>query len=220
MITRTFSLSKRRLLAGSFSALVFALAGGKAASAKTNPALSVDDIQDLDRVSAYLNDLKTLTGGFTQIDSRGQAAEGVFFLRRPGKARFEYTKPKTQGAIISDGTWLLVQDTKLKTAQRYPLNSTPLSILLRKKVDLAGETRIVAVERAPGLIAVTARDDKGVAQGELTLVFSEPSLELRNWTIKDAQGGVTTVALRDVRRGVALDPKLFEIKVDKIIKPR
>ena len=207
-------------MAGGVSGLFFALASGRAARAKTNPALSVDDIQDLDRVSASLNDMKTLTGGFTQIDSRGQLAEGVFFLRRPGQARFEYTKPKTQGAIISDGTWLLVQDSKLKTAQRYPLSSTPLSILLRKKVDLAGETRIVAVAREPGLLAVTARDDKGIAQGELTLVFTDPGLELRNWTIKDAQGGRTTVALRDVRRGVPLNPKLFEIKVENIIKPR
>jgi outer membrane lipoprotein-sorting protein len=217
---RRFSVSRRLLLSGGAVALFLALAGARAAHAKTNPALSVDDIQDLDRVSAYLNDMKTLTGGFTQIDSRGQLAEGLFFLRRPGQARFEYTKPKTLGAIIADGTWLLVQDTKLKTAQRYPLSSTPLSILLRKKVDLAGETRIVAVTREPGMLAVTARDDKGLAQGELTLVFTDPGLELRNWTIKDAQGGLTTVALRDVRRGVALDPKLFEIKVESIIKPR
>jgi outer membrane lipoprotein-sorting protein len=220
MKTRGRLLSKRQLLTLGVGVFALALAGGQAARATTSPALSTDDIQDLDRVSAYLTDLTSLTGSFVQIDSRGRLAEGVFYLRKPGKARFEYTSPKSLGAIISDGTWLLVQDTKLKTAQRYPLSSTPLSILLRKNVDLAAETRIVAVAREPGLLAITARDDKGLAQGELTLVFSDPGLELRHWTIKDPQGGLTTVALRDVRQGVALDPKLFEIKVDKIIKPR
>lgn len=220
MATRMFSLSRRRFLTASATALVGSLAAPGLALAKTSPTLSPDDIQDLDRVSAYLNGMRTLKGDFTQIDSRGQVAEGVFYLRKPGQARFEYTKPDTLGAIVSDGTWLLVQDKKLKTGTRYPLSSTPLKILLRKKVDLASETRVVAVEREPGLIAVTARDDKGLAQGELTLVFSDPNLELRNWTIKDAQGALTTVALRDLHYGVALDPKLFEIEVKKIIKPR
>ena len=220
MSTRQFSLSRRRLLAGGATGLFFALAGPHLAFAKTNPSLSPDDIQDLDRVSAYLNNMKTLAGGFTQIDSQGQVAEGLFYLRKPGKARFEYTKPTTLGAIVADGTWLVVQDTKLKTTAHYPLNATPLSILLRSKVDLAGETRVVAVEREPGMLAITARDETGIAQGELTLVFADPGLELRNWTIKDAQGALTTVALRDLRQGVVLDPRLFETKIENIIKPR
>lgn len=220
MSARKPSHTGRRLVQGAGALLLLLVAAIGPAGAKANPALSLDDIQDLDRISAYLNDIKTLTGRFTQIDSRGRIAEGRFYLRRPGQVRFEYTEPKTLGAIIANGTWLLVEDKKLKTAQRYPLSSTPLSILLRNRVDLAGETRIVAVERAPKLLSVTARDDKGIAQGELTLVFSEPGPELRHWIVKDAQGTLTTIALHDVRRGVALDPKLFEIKADKPRKPR
>jgi outer membrane lipoprotein-sorting protein len=47
--------------------------------------------------------------------------------------------------------------------------------------------------------------------GNLTLVFTAPVLELRQWTIVDAQGLSTTVSLRDVQTGVTLDPALFKL---------
>jgi outer membrane lipoprotein-sorting protein len=40
-------------------------------------------------------------------------------------------------------------------------------------------------------------------------VFSDPGLELKQWTVVDAQGLATTVALRDIQTGVALQPELF-----------
>lgn len=195
------------LLAPAVAAPLFRPARARAAAPPS--ALRPEDIQDLDRVSAYLNSIETLEGKFTQIAQNGDLAEGNFYMRRPGRLRFEYASPEGMPVIVADGTWVTLEDRRLKTSSRYPLNVTPLSILLRKDVDLAGDTRVVAVERQPGVLSVTARDDKGVAQGELTMIFRDPGLELRNWIIKDAQGYFTTVAVRDLREGVRLDPALF-----------
>jgi hypothetical protein len=41
------------------------------------------------------------------------------------------------------------------------------------------------------------------------MVFSSPGLELRQWTVRDNQGGNTTVALQSVEAGAAIDPTLF-----------
>ena len=38
---------------------------------------------DLDRVSAYLNSIKTMRGGFTQIDANGQSVEANFISSNP-----------------------------------------------------------------------------------------------------------------------------------------
>jgi outer membrane lipoprotein-sorting protein len=45
--------------------------------------------------------------------------------------------------------------------------------------------------------------------GDLLLVFAEPTLALKQWTVKDAQGLLTTVAISNVKTGVVLDPGLF-----------
>jgi outer membrane lipoprotein-sorting protein len=46
-------------------------------------------------------------------------------------------------------------------------------------------------------------------QGEITLNFSDPGIELRNWVMKDAQGTVVQVSVRDLRERVKLNPSLF-----------
>ncbi len=199
--------SRRAVLYLGMIAAAF-FSGGPSARA-ANAHLSAQDIKDLERVSEYLNRIKTLKAQFTQIDNWGGFAEGTVYMQRPNRARFEYQSPPNMPLLIADGEWMFVDDPKLKNLNHYPLSATPLTILLSDRVDLAHEQRIVAIDRAPGMLSITARDDKGVVQGELTLVFRDPGLELLNWATKDAQGRLTTIALRDVRDGISLSPSLF-----------
>jgi outer membrane lipoprotein-sorting protein len=72
---------------------------------------------DLARVSTYLNSIRTMTGGFTQIDPNGDVDQGTFAMAKPGKMRFEY-KPPAPTLIVSDGKTVAVQNTLLKTVDR------------------------------------------------------------------------------------------------------
>lgn len=162
----------------------------------------------LERISSYFNQITTLSGNFIQVDSFSQEAKGKFFFRRPGRLRFEYVNPPNL-TIITDGTWYMVNDTQLKTVDRYPLASTPINIFLKKDVDLAKDERVKEVKEEPGLLTVVAREEQGLVQGELHMTFAAPSIELRKWTITDAQGITTTVALTDLVPGGDLSPELF-----------
>lgn len=48
-----------------------------------------------------------------------------------------------------------------------------------------------------------------MSRANISLVFSDPGYELRQWTVIDNQGLVTTVALRDLVPGATLSPSLF-----------
>src|SRR5690606_26433282 len=63
----------------------------RAHAAAADVPLTAGDRADLERVSLYLNGLKDLQGGFLQVGPDGSLAEGRFYLRRPGRLRFEYT---------------------------------------------------------------------------------------------------------------------------------
>jgi len=56
---------------------------------------------------------------------------------------------------------------------------------------------------------VRARSSSNRNDSNITLVFSLPGLELRQWTVRDNQGGNTTVALQNLETGASLDPSLF-----------
>ncbi len=197
----------RRIFLG--GALAVLLTSGLPAIASAQ--LSGADKRDLARISNYLNGVKTLEGNFIQVGHDGELSEGLFYLSRPGRIRFEY-KPPNPALVIADGVWVGVYDTRLNTLDRIPLKSTPLNILLQKRVDLNKDKAIRSIERAPGLMRVTAINPKDPEQGSITMVFAENPLELRQWIVIDPQGLTTTVALSETRANVKLDPNLFFIE--------
>jgi outer membrane lipoprotein-sorting protein len=199
-------MTRRIFLSGALAALMIP------ALPSLGPAqMSGADARDLARISNYLNGVKTLEGNFVQIGHDGELSEGLFYLRRPGRIRFEY-RPPNPTLVVADGVWVGVYDTQLNTLDRIPLRSTPLHILLRKKVNLAKEGTIQSIERAPGLMRVKAIDPDEPDQGSITMVFAENPLELRQWIVVDPQGLTTTVALSEMRSNVKLDPNLFFIE--------
>jgi outer membrane lipoprotein-sorting protein len=172
--------------------------------------MSDQDKADLDRVSTYLNSIHTMKAAFVQIGPDGQVDEGVFYIEKPGRMRFQYAAPNPT-LVVSDGSTVAVQNKKLDTVDRYPIWSTPLSLILSDDVNLRKNPEIAGVDRQPGELIVDARSHTSKVNGNITLVFAEPTLELRQWTVVDAQGLATTVSIRDVKQGVALSPALFAI---------
>lgn len=202
------------LLGLCFITLAIVTAGAASAQAAARLAnLTAEDKATLDEVSTYLESLGDLQGRFMQVASDGATTEGKFYLRRPGRMRFEYTPP-TNMLVVADGTWVVVKDG-FSAAQRYPLGSTPLGILLRDKVDLAKNVDVIRVAHEPGTLMVTLADRSGEAPGELTLVFDKPALALKQWIVTDAQGLRTVVALQEIQAGIKADNALFVVKDDQ-----
>src|SRR6266436_1644261 len=140
------------------------------------PSLSAAQKEELKRVSTYLNTLKAVQGRFMQIAADGRSTQGAFYLKKPGRVRFEYQKPNPN-LIIADGSTVAVQNAALHTTDRYPLGNSPLRLLLSDNIDLANDSRISAVKHELGVLSLTARD----TMGRITLAFADSGsgLELR-----------------------------------------
>ncbi|HLY05735.1 MAG TPA: outer-membrane lipoprotein carrier protein LolA [Rhizomicrobium sp.] len=179
-----------------------------AASFAQNTTLSEAQRSDLERVSQAMNAIRSMEGNFVQIGPEGQLDQGRFYIEKPGRMRFEYTNPNPT-LIVSDGRWVAVENRKLNTVDRYALWTTPLSLILGDDINLRDNDGIVDVEHRGDQLLVSAREHKSHVNGDLLLVFSEPTLALKQWTVKDAQGLLTTVSVSNVKTGVTLDPSLF-----------
>ena len=149
-----------------------------------------------------------------QVGPEGQIDQGRFFLDKPGRMRFDYYPPNST-LIVSDGHTVAVVNRRLKTIDRYPLSSTPLDLILADNIDLRRNGAILAVKHEVGGLIIEARTSSNRNKANIILAFTDPVLELRQWTVLDDQGLETTVALRDLEVGPVKEPALFVIEDPK-----
>ena len=181
---------------------------GQPAPQRLYQAYSDEEKADLDKVSAYLNGIKSLKANFIQIGPDGGMVQGQLFLQKPGQIRFEYKPPSPVLVVATDGK-LYVKNSKLSTLDSYDLSDTPLGLLLNEHVDLKTNKAVIGVVEQNGNIVVRARSSSNRNDSNIALVFSTPGIELRQWTVRDNQGGNTTVALQGLEPGASLDAALF-----------
>lgn len=166
----------------------------------------------LTELSAYLNALQTAQGGFTQINGDGTISTGEIYIKRPGRVRFEYSAPDNS-LVIAGGGSVAIFDPRSNTGpERYPLNQTPLSIILARDVDLT-RARMVTGHTSDGTTTtITAQDPDNPQYGNIRLVFTANPIELRQWIITDDAGSQTTVILNNLQSGVQVRDILFNIQ--------
>ena len=178
--------------------------------AQPRPAqLTPQDQADVTRVEASLNATKALTARFLQVAPDGSLSRGQAWLVRPGRMRFQYDPPSP--FLLVGGHGLLVfNDKQLNQTSNIPLDSTPLGLLLQDNLRLSGEITITGFVRQPGQLQISVVRTKSPQDGTLTLVFSDPPLQLRQWTVLDQQRNETRVTLSDIKLGGTYPSSLFE----------
>ena len=176
--------------------------------------LSAEKI-NVDDLSAYLNALTTLRAGFTQISSDNSLSTGALYIKRPGRARFEYDPPNN-ALVLAVGGQLAIFDPQGNTEpERYPLSKTPLSLILADKINLA-QDRMVTGHEYDGISTIlTVQDPDFPERGIIRLVFTGPSPQLRQWVIKDQNGDETVVILNDTKTQLSLPDSLFNIFLNR-----
>jgi outer membrane lipoprotein-sorting protein len=182
------------------------------AAQSSTPLIGEEQTKAVERINAYFNGITNLQGSFEQVDSTNKQSSGRFYVQRPGKIRFDYAPPSAL-RIVADGSHLAIEDADLKTVEKYPIGSTPFKLLLSEAVDLARDSRIVGVESQEGTLAITLEDKSGDAAGSIRLVFENGAeLQLKEWSITDAQNLTTRVTVTDVVPGRKVAADFFSAK--------
>ncbi|HRK23334.1 MAG TPA: outer-membrane lipoprotein carrier protein LolA [Beijerinckiaceae bacterium] len=152
----------------------------------------------VERVNAYFNAIGGMTADFVQIGPDGRRWEGKLSILRPGKMRFEY-KPPSPLEIISDGTTVAVRDRKANTQDEYFVGQTPLKFLLRDRIDVARDAKVISLAQQ-GSDAVLVIEDRQTVGGtsRIRLTFNNADMMLKQWIVTDPQGYDTRVQLANI----------------------
>ena len=169
-------------------------------------------------LSAYLNGLTTVEADFTQINADGTISTGKIYIKRPGRVRFEYAPPD-RSLVIAGGQQVAIFDAKSnQPPEQYPLKRTPLNLILAANIDL-GQARMVIGHDSDGTSTrVRAQDPENPEYGTIDMVFTDDPLELRQWVITDDLGQQTTVILGEMKKGIDLGARLFDINAETRVR--
>jgi outer membrane lipoprotein-sorting protein len=193
-----------------FAAALLAVAALPAA-AFAQTALSAHDLALVDQATKYLQNLQEVQGRFEQTNPRGGIQTGDIFLKRPGKARFQYDPPSGL-TVVSDGQSVRVWDSRLRTYDKTPLGATPLAILLARQIRLDQDVEVFRTGAFDDGFYLSARNAHGQqrTEGYITIVFGGKPLALRGWTLVDGQGQATKVKITSLAPQT-VRPELFTL---------
>ena len=160
------------------------------------------------KIENFFVSLNTLEADFIQVSPSGNISNGKIFIDLPGKLRLDYNKPSNL-LITCKGFWLVIQDRKRKSTNNIPLQQTPFSILLDKKINFNNNKIILDLKKSLGIISLKVQLAENVKAGELILEFSDNPFILKKWIIKDIIGDETTVLIQNTKFGHKLPFELF-----------
>jgi outer membrane lipoprotein-sorting protein len=211
--TNSSARSRRTLLKGAVGLLAMALVAMPMAAAIPTPA-AAQDSQIAQQIANHFASIRTMTGDFVQFGPRGEQTGGTFHIARPGKMRFNYQEPSPI-RVISDGDSVVIGNQKLGTWDVYPLNRTPLALLLSESIDLSA-SNVESVNQQPDLITIVMSDSSMFGNSKITMMFDPNTYDLKQWTMLDAQNKETTVMIMNVRTGVDFAANVFDVPYDQL----
>jgi outer membrane lipoprotein-sorting protein len=184
-----------------------------------NAKIDVDPAAAILKANVWFNGANTMVGDFVQVGPDGRRSEGKIYVQRPGRLRFEYAQPATM-EIIADGTSVVLRDRKLGTQDNYFLAQTPLKFLLKDKIDLSRDVKVLDVSGDPKTTSIFV-EDKATFGGtsRIKLMFDTKTFALKQWQVTDPQGYDTLVSLFNIDLGTKPDPSLFKISQERFINP-
>ena len=192
-----------------------------AANAAPHPA--EERLKTVAKIEKYLHDLKSMKARFTQTAPNGEKTSGVFYMKRPGKMRFEYDPP-VEDFIVADGLFIYFYDSVMEHQSSTAIGNSLADFILRDNIRLSGDIKILDIKE--GMIdkdkslEVTLTQTADPGAGNLTLIFRQKPMQLVSWVIHDAQGLTTTVALWESHSNIHIeDESLFRFRDPKMARP-
>ncbi len=191
-------------------------------------ALTREELQLIRQLERHLNGIGTMVADFIQVSPYGTSGVGGsisfgrVFLERPGKIRWEYDAPTPLLIVINDDD-LTYYDLELDQISYSSVDSRLSELLIDENIRFLDEgIRVVDVRANEDAASITLQesaaestDNLGIQ--ELSLLFATaPELVLKRIKLRDMNGKVTTVELKNPRYGEKLEDALFVVKNPRI----
>jgi outer membrane lipoprotein-sorting protein len=184
--------------------------------------LKQKDKNIVEKVDKYFVNFKTMKSNFIQFNSLDDSlSEGVFYISRNNKLRFEYTNP-FKSILITNDKITTFYDIELDEISTVPTGTTPISFLLVEKQGLRGlNSTILSVEEdEEENIVVNTENEKDGNVYILSFVFDSDITVIKKLDIVDNGESSINLEFFNLEKDVELENDLFVFKNPRLYKKR
>lgn len=183
--------------------------------------LNINNKEIINNINVYFNNLNTLKTNFIQYDnSNDSMAEGLFYIQKPKKLRFEYTNP-FNNLLIVNGKITTFYDIDLDEISTFPAKSLPISFLLNNNSDLEStNSTILDVIKIDENIIVKTFTFIENNKYYLEYVFDKDIKIMKSINFKDDGEQDITLTLFNTEKNIELNKSLFVFKNPRLYKNR
>jgi outer membrane lipoprotein-sorting protein len=183
--------------------------------------LSREDRNIFDRANAYFKNIETLKSNFLQTNEFDQdTANGIFYISRPDKFRFEYFGP-TESIIVGNGKTISHYDVDLDEVSIVSATTVPMIFLMEKNLGLENmNLSLVKVKPvANGYIIATETIDDGNAY-KIEYIFDRDIKTLQGLNVYIDENQKILITLMDTQINLKLNNNLFMFKNPRLYRRR
>ena len=174
-------------------------------------AESSEDKEILTKIENAWNDVDTMSANFMQINADGTIDEGIFYLKKPYKSRFEYLNKQNE-IIITNRNLLNIVDSSGYQIDGYPLGDTPLKKIMGKGINLSEIFNIKNISQINGDYQIEVLSLSENEFGQATFYFSEDTFDLKKWEIIDEFDNLIVLEFTNLQKNISLGQNLFVIR--------
>lgn len=167
------------------------------------------------KVKHYIEHMEAVKADFYQQNHDDHFLTGTLWIDHPAnpkhgaRMKLVYAPPESWIFWTLDGKTLWRYDQSTRRKSSYPLQGTPMSLLLQRSFSW-NKIHWLSCQTTKDMLSVTLAHDAKGRQGTLTLRFTQTPFRLKSWTVLDVQKRKTKVTLLNYATKKTIDPQVFQ----------
>ena len=164
----------------------------------------------ISKIQSNWNEIQTMSGEFSQLDSNGNLETGKFFFSKPYQSKFIYKNKKED--IVTNESLLRIVDKEGFQIDSYAIGGNILKKLLSNNLDIKKEFEINFIEETEKSYDIAAISKNSNSMSEVILTFNKTTIELEKWEISDEIGNKTVLQFTKVKKNIFISDNLFDVR--------
>ena len=164
----------------------------------------------ISKIQSNWNEIQTMSGEFSQLDSNGNLETGKFFFSKPYQSKFIYKNKKED--IVTNESLLRIVDKEGFQIDSYAIGGNILKKLLSNNLDIKKEFEINFIEETEKSYEIGAISKNSNSTGEVILTFNKTTIELEKWEISDETGNKTVLQFTNIKKNIFISDNLFDVR--------
>ena len=159
------------------------------------------------KIINHFKNINSLEFKFIQKIDNNNIEKGECIILYPKKILCKYFDLNNK-ILVSNGKSLIINSDKIKIYYRYPLDKTPLNIILDKEF-LISKMNSKKEDEAYPFYYVYNFDYENVF---IKVFFDKKSLDLIGWETKDIYQNLVQTFISDIKINIDVEEKIFSIQ--------